>query len=127
MHPVQYVRIDPGGEWLCQVHLEQPLRCWIAQLAHSRDVVAQAEAVAALGKHSAPAAIAALARCVADETVYYRVRADAARALAVRDGVSEGTHVLCLLLGVWYLMSTSDDGWASMLLEPVVRLLPKRV
>lgn len=41
LQPVQWVRIDPGGEWLCSVWLEQPLRCWVAQLAHSRDVVAQ--------------------------------------------------------------------------------------
>lgn len=107
MHPVQYVRIDPTGEWLCYVRLEQPLRCWIAQLAHSRDVVAQAEAVAALTGHPAPAAVAALVRCATDETVYHRVRADAARALATRVGLSgategkaRGGRVLCARVGM---------------------------
>uniref|UniRef100_A0A1D2A1I6 Transcription initiation factor TFIID subunit 2 n=2 Tax=Auxenochlorella protothecoides TaxID=3075 RepID=A0A1D2A1I6_AUXPR len=97
LQPVQWVRIDPGGEWLCSVWLEQPLRCWVAQLAHSRDVVAQAEAVAALAQHPSLAAVAALVRCFTDESVYHRVRADAAVALGRRTegaGVPEGIAAL---------------------------------
>ena len=43
--PVRWVRLDPGCELLCDIRLMQPERCLAAQLQHSRDVTAQAEAV----------------------------------------------------------------------------------
>ncbi|GAB4818075.1 hypothetical protein N2152v2_005121 [Parachlorella kessleri] len=90
--PVQWVRIDPGGEWLCSTRVLQPERCWLAQLQHSKDVVAQAEAVQglldqaiALGT-ARKAVLDALARVLESRDTYYRVRQDAAVALAaIRD------------------------------------------
>ena len=42
---MRWVRLDPGCELLCDIRLMQPERCLAAQLQHSRDVTAQAEAV----------------------------------------------------------------------------------
>ena len=44
-----WVRLDPGAEWLAEVQLLQPERMLCAQALHSRDVVAQAEAVQVRG------------------------------------------------------------------------------
>ena len=45
MHPVQWVRLDPGFEWLCGVRMVQSERTLENQLNDSKDVVAQLEAV----------------------------------------------------------------------------------
>ena len=44
-NPVQYVRLDPGGEWLCSGRVQQSERMLKNQLRDSKDVVAQVEAV----------------------------------------------------------------------------------
>lgn len=44
-HPVQFVRLDPGGAWLAGVTVLQPELAWVAQLERSGDVVAQSLAV----------------------------------------------------------------------------------
>ena len=49
MHPVQWVRLDPGGEWLCTGRVLQNERTLRNQLFDSKDVVAQIEAVRGLG------------------------------------------------------------------------------
>lgn len=43
--PVQWVRIDPSWEWLCTTKMYQQERMWLNQLKHSKDVIAQTEAV----------------------------------------------------------------------------------
>lgn len=48
-NPVRWVRLDPAGELLCDIRLLQPERMLAAQLLHSRDVVAQAEAIQVCG------------------------------------------------------------------------------
>jgi len=42
---VKFVRIDVRGEWLCLTSVKQAENLWVNQLLHSKDVVAQAEAV----------------------------------------------------------------------------------
>jgi hypothetical protein len=95
--PVQWVRVDPEGEWLAEVRVpvaQHGLEGMVtAQLTKERpaDVAAQAAAVAYLKKRAeagSTSATRALLQCAGDETVFCRVRADAAVALAVsaRDG-----------------------------------------
>ncbi len=44
-HPIQFVQLDPGADWLCGTTVLQPELAWVAQLERSRDVVAQSLAV----------------------------------------------------------------------------------
>ncbi|KAJ2006945.1 hypothetical protein H4R26_001086 [Coemansia thaxteri] len=78
----EWIRVDPDLEWACIVHFEQPAFMWAAQLQRDRDVAAQAEAVRALRRLPSAAASTALMRAVMDARVFYRVRVDAALALA---------------------------------------------
>ena len=73
------MRLDPGGELLCDIKLLQPERMLVAQLLHSRDVVAQAEAVQRLGEmrvSSVPGVrqpgLEALRKTLQDRAVFYR-------------------------------------------------------
>jgi transcription initiation factor TFIID subunit 2 len=95
--PVQWVRVDPEGEWLAEVRVpvaQHGLEGMVtAQLTKERpaDVAAQAAAVAYLSKRAAAgstSATRALLQCAGDETVFCRVRSDAAVALSssARDG-----------------------------------------
>jgi hypothetical protein len=43
-----HTQLNPGLEWLSAVQLKQPAHWWSLQLEHSKDVVAQAQAVAGL-------------------------------------------------------------------------------
>ena len=77
--PVRWVRLDPAGELLCDIKLLQPERMLVAQLLHSRDVVAQAEAVQRLGELRVSslglrqaAGMEALRRTLDDRAVFYR-------------------------------------------------------
>ncbi len=73
--PTFWVRLDPGGDWLCAARVHQPEACWVAQLEKSRDVVAQSQAVAGLavlanaGSQTAAAAVAALSACLRNPQV----------------------------------------------------------
>jgi len=92
MHPVQWVRIDPGGEWLCTTRVFQSERTLRNQLFDSKDVVAQIEAVRGLAElyvsnvsHEALDLLQdALGNTHRDQTVHLhcRVRMEAAKALA---------------------------------------------
>lgn len=92
MHPVQWVRIDPGGEWLCTTRVFQTERTLRNQLFDSKDVVAQIEAVRGLAElhvsnvsHEALDLLQdALANTHRDQTVHLhcRVRMEVAKALA---------------------------------------------
>lgn len=43
--PVRYVRIDPGGEWLADVIVDQSEAMWCNMLEEVKDVVAESEAI----------------------------------------------------------------------------------
>ncbi|GLI61815.1 hypothetical protein VaNZ11_004324, partial [Volvox africanus] len=89
--PVQYFRVDPGQEWLCDVVVLQSEAMWVAQLRNSKDVVAQSLAVQGLmrlglqlessGAADSSSVIGVLLDCVRSTGVYCRVRIEAARAL----------------------------------------------
>ncbi|KAJ2280523.1 hypothetical protein GGH14_002329 [Coemansia sp. RSA 370] len=78
----EWIRMDSDLEWACVMHFEQPDFMWAAQLQKDRDVVAQLDAVDALQHLPSAAAATTLMRTVMDARVFYRVRADAALALA---------------------------------------------
>ncbi|GAQ89684.1 TATA binding protein associated factor [Klebsormidium nitens] len=80
---VVWVRVNPDLDVLAELHVHQTEHMWIAQLEKDRDVVAQVEAITALGALPRPtfAAMNALNNCLADGRVYCHVRAEAARAL----------------------------------------------
>ncbi|KAG7671697.1 hypothetical protein Ndes2526B_g07413 [Nannochloris sp. 'desiccata'] len=92
MHPVQWVRIDPGSEWLCTTRVFQTERTLRNQLFDSKDVVAQIEAIRGLAElhvsnvsHEALDLLQdALANTHRGQTVHLhcRVRMEAAKALA---------------------------------------------
>lgn len=92
MHPVQWVRLDPGGEWLCTTRVLQVERTLRNQLFESKDIVAQVEAVRGLGElhvsEVSHEALDLLADVLKNEHrdqathLHCRVRMEAARALA---------------------------------------------
>ncbi|XP_074278143.1 transcription initiation factor TFIID subunit 2 isoform X1 [Silene latifolia] len=82
--PLLWVRADPEMEYLAEIHLSQPLHMWINQLEKDRDVVAQAEAIITLEEFpNIPFPIInSLSNFVADSKAFWRVRIEAAFALA---------------------------------------------
>ena len=88
--PVQWVRVDPEGEWLADVRLpvsQVGLEGMItAQLTKERpaDVASQIAAISHLEKRAeagSTSAVNALLQCAEDPNTFCRVRADAARSL----------------------------------------------
>eukprot|EP00798_Chlamydomonas_sp_ICE-L_P008522 gene8522-4821_t len=88
-HPVLYVRLDPGHEWLCSSSIQQTETMWATQLEHSKEVVAQSLAVRGLGNLllsvEAPSqgAVSALASCLCNKQTYCRIRVEAGLMLGV--------------------------------------------
>lgn len=86
MHPVQWVRLDPGGEWLCGVQMVQPFRTLKNQLNDSKDVIAQLEAVKGMLdislSGSNPEVMGILVAAMDNEQFHWRVRAEAAYVLS---------------------------------------------
>ncbi|XP_021849855.1 transcription initiation factor TFIID subunit 2 isoform X2 [Spinacia oleracea] len=82
--PLLWVRADPEMEYLAEIHFNQPVQMWINQLEKDRDVVAQAQAIATLEDFpNIPfPVINALTNFAADPKVFWRVRIEAAFALA---------------------------------------------
>lgn len=90
MCPVQFVRIDPGMEWLCSTRVMQQERMWLNQLQNTKDVIAQLEAVQGLGEMrlntQRQATLKALKDTLEDKDTFYRVRMAAAYSLASLKG-----------------------------------------
>ncbi|KAG9445715.1 hypothetical protein H6P81_011843 [Aristolochia fimbriata] len=82
--PLLWIRVDPEMEYLAEVHFHQPVQMWINQLEKDKDVVAQAQAIAALEILSPHlfSVINALNNFLIDSKAFWRVRIDAAYALA---------------------------------------------
>lgn len=83
--PLLWLRADPEMEYLAEVHFNQPVQMWINQLERDKDVVAQAQAIAVL--EALPqlsfSVVNALHNFLSDSKVYWRVRIQAAYALAM--------------------------------------------
>ncbi|CAA0837832.1 Transcription initiation factor TFIID subunit 2 [Striga hermonthica] len=82
--PLLWLRADPEMEYLAEVHFNQPVQMWINQLERDKDVVAQAQAITvleALPQHSF-SVVNALINFLSDSKAFWRVRIQAAYALA---------------------------------------------
>ncbi|KAK9806814.1 hypothetical protein WJX72_003626 [[Myrmecia] bisecta] len=82
--PILWVRLDPSGETLADIHMYQPEFMWAAQLGMSRDVVAQSLAIRGLAemRPASPGVLNILRSCLENDMVYCRIRIEAAMALA---------------------------------------------
>lgn len=82
--PLLWIRADPEMEYLAEIHFNQPVQMWINQLEKDEDVVAQSQAIAAL--ESLPelsfSVVKALNNFLMDSKAFWRVRIEAALALA---------------------------------------------
>nr|KJB07812.1 hypothetical protein B456_001G045800 [Gossypium raimondii] len=82
--PLLWIRADPEMEYLAEIHFNQPVQMWINQLEKDEDVVAQAQAITAL--ESLPelsfSVLKALNNFLTDSKAFWRVRIEAALALA---------------------------------------------
>ncbi|KAL6994921.1 Transcription initiation factor TFIID subunit 2 [Sarracenia purpurea var. burkii] len=82
--PLLWLRADPEMEYLAEINFNQPVQMWINQLEKDRDVVAQAHAIAMF--ETLPqlsfSVINALNNFLIDAQVFWRVRIEAAYALA---------------------------------------------
>ncbi|KAG8376748.1 hypothetical protein BUALT_Bualt09G0096000 [Buddleja alternifolia] len=82
--PLLWLRADPEMEYLAEVHFNQPVQMWMNQLEKDKDVVAQAQAIAVL--EALPqlsfSVVNALNNFLSDSKAFWRVRIQAAYALA---------------------------------------------
>ncbi|KAK4478763.1 hypothetical protein RD792_014262 [Penstemon davidsonii] len=82
--PLLWLRADPEMEYLAEVHCNQPVQMWINQLEKDKDVIAQAQAIAVL--EALPqlsfSVVNALNNFLSDSKAFWRVRIQAAYALA---------------------------------------------
>ncbi|KAK6139895.1 hypothetical protein DH2020_026372 [Rehmannia glutinosa] len=82
--PLMWIRADPEMEYLAEVHFNQPVQMWINQLEKDKDVVAQAQAISVL--EALPqlsfSVVNALNNFLSDSKAFWRVRIQAAFALA---------------------------------------------
>ncbi|RKO92683.1 Bromodomain-containing protein [Blyttiomyces helicus] len=77
-----WIRLDPDHEWISSISFEQPDFMWAAQLKKDREVMAQCDALEALYRLPSSATSSLLAGAVADVSLYYRLRMQAAHGLA---------------------------------------------
>ncbi|RUS71095.1 hypothetical protein EGW08_021141, partial [Elysia chlorotica] len=89
--PVLWLRLDPDLQLVRTVHFEQPDYMWQYQLKFERCIVAQFEAIEALGNFATPASRYALNATIENEECYYRVRQDACQCLAKIANLMTGT------------------------------------
>ncbi|XP_058227206.1 transcription initiation factor TFIID subunit 2 isoform X2 [Rhododendron vialii] len=82
--PLLWLRADPEMEYLAEINFNQPVQMWINQLEKDKDVVAQAQAISML--EAMPqlsfSVVNALNNFLTDAQVFWRVRIEAAFALA---------------------------------------------
>ncbi|KAF3776133.1 Transcription initiation factor TFIID subunit 2 [Nymphaea thermarum] len=82
--PLLWVRVDPEMEYLAEIHFHQPVQMWINQLEKDKDVVAQSQAIETLQMlpQLSFAVVNALNNFLNDSKGFWRVRVEAAFALA---------------------------------------------
>ncbi|KAL6003622.1 hypothetical protein ACLOJK_023855 [Asimina triloba] len=96
--PLLWVRVDPELEYLAEIQFHQPVQMWINQLEKDKDVVAQSQAITILESlpHHSFSAVNALNNFLTDSKAFWRVRIEAAFALA--HTASESTALSFTLL-----------------------------
>ncbi|KAJ6868597.1 hypothetical protein NC651_033619 [Populus alba x Populus x berolinensis] len=82
--PLSWIRADPEMEYLAEIHFNQPIQMWINQLERDEDVVAQAQAIAALKTlpQLSFSVTNAMNNFLNDTKAFWRVRIETAFALA---------------------------------------------
>ncbi|PAN12339.1 hypothetical protein PAHAL_2G260400 [Panicum hallii] len=107
--PLQWIRVDPEMEYLAEIHFHQPVQMWINQLEKDKDVISQSQAISVLEKlpQLSSAVINALNNFLNDTKAFWRVRVEAAYALAVT--ASEATDLAGLLHLVKFYKSRRFD------------------
>ncbi|XP_047173157.1 transcription initiation factor TFIID subunit 2 isoform X1 [Vigna umbellata] len=107
--PLLWIRADPDMEYLAEVHFNQPVQMWINQLEKDKDVIAQAQAIAALkaSPQLSFSIVNALNNFLGDSKAFWRVRIEAAFALA--NSASEETDFSGLLHLVKFYKSRRFD------------------
>ncbi|XP_059641046.1 transcription initiation factor TFIID subunit 2 isoform X5 [Cornus florida] len=107
--PLLWLRADPEMEYLAEIHFNQPLQMWINQLEKDKDVVAQAQAIATLETFPqlSFSVVNALNNFLSDSKAFWRVRIEAAFALA--NTASEETDWAGLLHLVKFYKSRRFD------------------
>ncbi|CAI9113636.1 OLC1v1014275C1 [Oldenlandia corymbosa var. corymbosa] len=82
--PLQWLRADPEMEYLAEIHFNQPVQMWINQLEKDKDVVAQSQAIAMLEAlpQKSFSVVNALNNFLTDSKAFWRIRIEAAFALA---------------------------------------------
>ncbi|KQJ90190.1 hypothetical protein BRADI_4g29947v3 [Brachypodium distachyon] len=107
--PLLWIRVDPEMEYLAEIHFHQPIQMWINQLEKDKDVISQSQAIAVLEKlpQISFAVINALNNFLNDTKAFWRVRVEAAYALAVT--ASEDTDLTGLLHLVKFYKSRRFD------------------
>ncbi|ONM54926.1 Transcription initiation factor TFIID subunit 2 [Zea mays] len=107
--PLLWIRVDPEMEYLAEIHFHQPVQMWINQLEKDKDVISQSQAISALEKlpQLSFAVINALNNFLNDTKAFWRVRIEAAYALAVTS--SEATDLAGLLHLVKFYKSRRFD------------------
>ncbi|XP_071903479.1 transcription initiation factor TFIID subunit 2-like isoform X1 [Coffea arabica] len=83
--PLLWLRADPEMEYLAEIHFNQPVQMWVNQLEKDKDVVAQAQAIAMLEAlpQQSFSIINALNNFLTDTKAFWRIRIEAAFALAI--------------------------------------------
>ncbi|CAN6195895.1 unnamed protein product [Urochloa humidicola] len=107
--PLLWIRVDPEMEYLAEIHFHQPVQMWINQLEKDKDVISQSQAISVLEKlpQLSSAVINALNSFLNDTKAFWRVRVEAAYALAVT--ASEATDLAGLLHLVKFYKSRRFD------------------
>ncbi|KAJ3192559.1 hypothetical protein HK101_006326 [Irineochytrium annulatum] len=85
---LDWIRFDPGNDWVCVKEFPQLRSMWIDQLTRDVDVVAQYEAIVALGNIMSDVSTAALSGVMQDSRFFYRLRMECAFSLA-KSGLEE--------------------------------------
>ncbi|KAI5660153.1 hypothetical protein M9H77_28946 [Catharanthus roseus] len=107
--PLLWLRADPEMEYLAEIHFNQPVQMWVNQLEKDKDVVAQAQAIAILEAlpQQSFSVVNALNAFLTDTKAFWRIRIEAAFALA--NTASEETDWAGLLNLIKYYKSRRFD------------------
>ncbi|KAG2226887.1 hypothetical protein INT45_010166, partial [Circinella minor] len=108
-----WIRLDADFEWICTIDFQQPDYMWAGQLTKDRDVVAQYEAIEALKNMPSLPTSTSLLRALLDPKCFYKIRMEAAYALAKGGGGDNnwvGLHQLYKMFQNRYCFAPSGSG-----------------
>ncbi|KAI8141998.1 hypothetical protein BJV82DRAFT_616718 [Fennellomyces sp. T-0311] len=123
-----WIRLDADFEWICTIDFQQPDYMWAGQLTKDRDVVAQYEAIEALKNMPSLPTSTSLLRALLDPKCFYKIRMEAAYALAKCGGGDMdwvGLHQLCKMFQTRYCFPTSIPQIEENNPLPITHAIPK--